>query len=89
MENIIFNELRYRGYHIDVGVVEMRDNVNGVMERRQLEIVFVANQGNKRYYIQSAYDILDEEKLKQETRPFDKSNGLMSIKRNLLYILST
>lgn len=67
----------------------MRDNVNGVMERRQLEIVFVANQGNKRYYIQSAYDILDEEKLKQETRPFDKSNGLMSIKRNLLYILST
>ena len=74
MENIIFNELRYRGYHVDVGVVEMRDNVNGVMERRQLEIDFVANQGNKRYYIQSAYDIPDEEKMKQETRPFDKTN---------------
>ena len=73
MENIIFNELRYRGYHVDVGVVEMRDNVNGVMERRQLEIDFVANQGNKRYYIQSAYEIPDEEKMKQETRPFDKT----------------
>lgn len=73
-ENIIYNELRYRGFNVDVGVVDTRENVNGVSERRQLEIDFVANQGNKRYYIQSAYDIPDEEKMKQETKSFDKTN---------------
>ncbi len=74
MENIIYNELRYRGYNVDVGVVETRESVDGVLERRQLEIDFVANQGNKRYYIQSAYDIPSEEKMKQETKSFDKTN---------------
>lgn len=74
MENIIYNELRYRGYNVDVGVVETRENVDDSSERRQLEIDFVANQGNKRYYIQSAYDIPDEEKMKQETKSFDKTN---------------
>ena len=74
MENIIYNELRYRGYNVDVGVVDTRENVNGSRERRQLEIDFVANQGNKRYYIQSAYDIPDEDKMKQETKSFDKTN---------------
>ena len=48
--------------------------MDGSSERRQLEIDFVANQGNKRYYIQSAYDIPDEEKMKQETKSFDKTN---------------
>lgn len=74
MENIIYNELRYRGYNVDVGVVEARETKNGKTQRKQLEIDFVANQGNKRYYIQSAYDIPDEDKMKQETQSFDKTN---------------
>lgn len=68
MENIIYNELRYRGYNVDVGVVETREKD----KRKQLEIDFIANQGSKRYYIQSAYDIPNEEKHIQETRGFDK-----------------
>lgn len=74
MENIIYNELRYRGYTVDVGIIDIRENVNGSYERRQLEIDFVANQGNKRYYIQSAFDIPNEDKMKQETKSFDKTN---------------
>ncbi len=74
MENIIYNELRYRGYNVDVGIIDIRENVNGSYERRQLEIDFVANQGNKRYYIQSAFDIPNEDKMKQETKSFDKTN---------------
>lgn len=72
MENIIYNELRYRGYNVDVGIIDTRENVNGSLQRRQLEIDFVANQGNKRYYIQSAYDIPNEDKMRQETKSFDK-----------------
>lgn len=71
MENIIYNELRYRGYNVDVGFVETRENIDGILKRKQLEIDFVANQGNKRYYIQSAYDIPNEEKMKQETKSLD------------------
>ena len=75
MENIIYNELRYRGYNVDVGVVEFREKTDeGKDIRKQVEIDFVANQGSKRYYIQSAYNIPDEEKWEQETRPFDKTN---------------
>lgn len=71
MENMIYNELRYRGYNVDVGFVETRENIDGTLKRKQLEIDFVANQGNKRYYIQSAYDIPNEEKMKQETKSLD------------------
>lgn len=71
MENIIYNELRYRGYNVDVGFVETRENIDGTLKRKQLEIDFIANQGNKRYYIQSAYDIPNEEKMKQETKSLD------------------
>jgi len=74
MENVIYNELRYRGYIVDVGVVETRETSNGITQRKQFEIDFVANQGNKRYYIQSAYDIPNVEKMKQETQSFDKLN---------------
>ena len=75
MENIIYNELRYRGYRVDVGVVESREkDKDGKEIRKQLEIDFVANQGSKRYYIQSAYDIPDNAKWEQETRSFDKTN---------------
>lgn len=73
MENIIYNELRYRGYNVDVGVVEVREkSAEGKSVRKQLEIDFVANQGSKRYYIQSAYDIPNAKKLAQETQGFDK-----------------
>lgn len=67
MENIIYNELRIRGYHVDVGVVVKRNrNKEGGQEKKQLEIDFVANLGSKRYYIQSAFSLPDEEKIEQE-----------------------
>ena len=73
MENIIYNELRFRGYKADVGVVESREqNEDGKEVRKQLEIDFIATMGSKKYYIQSAYAIPDEDKYKQETKSFDK-----------------
>ena len=67
MENVIYNELRIRGYHVDVGVVVKRErNKEGVQEKKQLEIDFVANKGSKRYYIQSAFSLPDEEKIAHE-----------------------
>ena len=71
-ENIIYNELRYRNFNVDVGVVECRETTDGKSERKQLEIDFVANKGNQRYYIQSAYDIPNEQKMQQETKSFNK-----------------
>ncbi len=74
MENIIYNELRRRDYHVDVGVVEVRESdTDGRETRKKLEIDFVANQGSKRYYIQSAYAIPDSSKWQQETRSFDNT----------------
>ena len=68
MENIIYNELRMRGFRVDVGVVEQRErDKNGNQARKQYEVDFVANQGSKRYYIQSAFALPDEAKIKQET----------------------
>ena len=67
MENIIYNELRSRGYTVDVGIVEKRKkDASGKAERKQLEIDFVANKGSQRYYIQSAFAMPDEQKQKQE-----------------------
>lgn len=67
MENVIYNELRSRGYSVDVGVVEKRTtDETGKSVRKQLEIDFVANLGNKRYYIQSAFSMPTEEKSLQE-----------------------
>lgn len=67
MENIIYNELRFRGYSVDVGVVEKREvDSNGKEKKKQLEIDFIANLGSKRYYIQSAFSMPTEEKRKQE-----------------------
>lgn len=75
MENIIYNELRYRGYNVDVGMVESYENdKDGNRVKRQREIDFVANLGSKRYYIQSSYEIFSEGKFAQETKPFDKIN---------------
>lgn len=67
MENIIYNELRMRGFQVDVGVVQKRNrNVDGKQEKRQLEIDFVANLGSRRYYVQSAFRLPDREKEEQE-----------------------
>ncbi len=67
MENIIYNELRSRGYAVDVGVVEKRKvTADGKTGKLQLEIDFIANLGSKRYYIQSAFHMPTEEKIRQE-----------------------
>ena len=67
MENIVYNELRSRGFSVDVGVVEKRSlNQEGKTERTYLEIDFIANLGSKRYYIQSAFSMPTEEKRLQE-----------------------
>lgn len=67
LENVIYNELIARGFSVDVGVVpkQMRDE-KGERGRQYLEVDFVCNQGSKRYYIQSAYRMSDEEKVRQE-----------------------
>ncbi|MDI9521024.1 MAG: ATP-binding protein, partial [Bacillota bacterium] len=69
MENIIFNELRIRGFNVDVGVVVVNStNKDGASIRKQLEIDFVCNKGSKRFYIQSAYAIPNQGKMEQEQR---------------------
>ena len=75
MENVIYNELLIRGFNVDVGVVPVvtRD-ANGKQVRTQLEIDFVCNQGSKRYYIQSAFRMNDEEKQQNEQAPLTKVN---------------
>ena len=71
MENIIYNELLYRGYSVDIGMVEVTGHdKNGKFIRKQLEVDFVVNDADKRYYIQSAFAIPDEEKMIQETASF-------------------
>ncbi len=67
MENIIYNELRSRGYSVDVGVVEKRErDERGKEIKKQLEIDFIANLGSNRYYIQSAFSMPTEQKRIQE-----------------------
>lgn len=75
MENVIFNELRLRGFSVDVGVVEINEKgSDGKYKRKQIEIDFVANKGSKRYYIQSAFALPTVEKLEQEERPLKSTN---------------
>ena len=71
MENVIYNELLFRGFSVDVGVVEtFTKDVEGKTLRKQYEVDFVANDSDKRYYIQSVYAIPTEEKMVQETNSF-------------------
>lgn len=70
MENVIYNELRRCGYSVDVGMIEVRS----ATQRKQLEVDFVANKGDKRYYIQSAFALSDEQKLEQELASLKKIN---------------
>ena len=84
MENIIYNELIIRGYNVDVGVVEIRDENK---TRKQLEIDFICNLGNKRYYVQSALNLDTREKTIQEERPFmninDNFKKIIVVKDNI------
>ena len=69
MENVIYNEMRHRGFLVDVGNVNIRvKNEKGEWQRVTLEVDFVCNLGSRRYYLQSAYKLPDEEKMQQEKR---------------------
>lgn len=69
MENIIYNELLIRGFNVDVGVVEhLERDADGKVVRKRLEVDFVCNRGNQRYYIQSAFAIPDSDKMQQEQK---------------------
>lgn len=69
MENLIYNELRGRGYNVDVGVVPYNGkNAQGVSFRKQLEVDFVCNKGSQRLYVQSALALPTQEKIDQETK---------------------
>ncbi|MCI7563100.1 MAG: ATP-binding protein [Bacteroidales bacterium] len=70
MENVIYNELRRCGYSVDVGMIEVRS----ATQRKQLEVDFVANKEDKRYYIQSPFALPDEQKLEQELASLKKIN---------------
>lgn len=74
MENVIYNELKVRGYSVDVGVVESVETINGKRQRvtREIDFVLNAETPGERYYIQSALNTDDPEKMKQEIRPFLK-----------------
>lgn len=74
MENIIFNELKIRGYRVDVGVVEITElNSEGRKTQKGLEINFIATKGNNKYYIQSAFDMPNAAKEEQEKRSLMKT----------------
>lgn len=74
MENIIYLELKRRGFNIDVGVIELKTTKENEYIYKQLEIDFIANKGNNKYYIQSAFNMPTEEKIEQEERPLLKIN---------------
>lgn len=74
MENIVFNELKIRGYRVDVGVVEIKEtNAEGKRSQKGLEIDFIASKGNNKYYIQSAFNMPNEAKEQQEKRSLIKT----------------
>ena len=89
MENVIFNELRFRGYSVDVGQIEVRDKIKDEQTglekeiKKYLETDFVANEGSNRFYIQSVYLIDGPEKRKQETR------SLLNIKDSFKKVIIT
>jgi len=74
MENIIYLELKRRGFNVDVGVVELRTTKENEYIYKQLEVDFIANKGNNKFYIQSAYSMPTAEKIEQEERPLLKIN---------------
>lgn len=88
MENVIYNELRIRGFQVDVGVVDSRTTRNGQSIRKQYEVDFVANMGSQRYYIQSAFAMPTEEKEQQESASLhyidDSFKKIIVVKDNIM-----
>lgn len=74
MENIIYNELVRRGYNIDIGIVEYDHKTKEQRKKVQLEVDFLINKGNQKYYIQSAFDLKGTEKKEQEIASLQKIN---------------
>lgn len=74
MENIIYLELKRRGFNVDVGVIEFKTTKENEYIYKQLEVDFVANKGNNKFYIQSAFSMPTTEKIEQEERPLLKIN---------------
>ena len=88
MENIIYNELRIRGYHVDVGLVELYGkNSENKTTKKQLEVDFVVTRGSEKYYIQSAFAMNTPEKQEQEERPLnaigDSFKKIIVVKDNI------
>ena len=88
MENIIYNELKIRGFNVDVGIVNVRTRKDGKNTLKQHEVDFVCNKGSQRYYIQSAFAIPDDEKMQQEqyslTHIDDSFKKIIVIKDNII-----
>ena len=89
MENIIYNELIVRGFTVDVGVVEYNyKDAEGKSKKTNLEVEFVASDGNRKYYIQSALTVGEEEKRLQEVRPYsrisDSFTKIVIVKDNII-----
>ncbi len=88
MENIIYNELLRRNYSVDIGVVETNErNKSGQNIKPKYEVDFIVNLGNKKYYIQSAYQMNNEEKISQETKSlrniYDSFKKIIIVKDNI------
>ena len=89
MENIIYNELIVRGFTVDVGVVEYNyKDADGKSKKTNLEVDFIASDGNKKFYIQSALTVGEEEKRLQEVRPYsritDSFTKVVIVKDNII-----
>lgn len=89
MKNIIFNELLISGYQVNVGIVEIYEkDEQGKYVRKQIEVDFVANKGEKRCYIQSAFSLPTLDKVNQEERPLrnisDSFKKIVIVKDNIL-----
>lgn len=83
MENMIFNELLFRGYNVDIGVVEVREKDKRILT----EVDFICNKGNKKIYIQSSLNLAIKEKTKQESRSLininDSFKKIIIVKDNI------
>ena len=89
MENVVYNELKLRGFDVDIGVVEYNyKDENGKNKRKQLEVDFIASKFNKKYYIQSALTISNEDKLDQELNSLKRINDsfkkVILVKENIM-----
>ena len=83
MENIVYNELRSRGYEVDIGVVKFRKMIDGKMTQITTEVDFIARKGSRTTYVQSAYRIDDPDKREQELRSLMKINDFF---RNVVIV---